>query len=370
MPEATVIINGTDYTQDTLSAVNITFGRTDITQNIRAAFASFSILSTGSGIPLDINQSVVITLETNIQPEVIFTGTISDFSIQLINVDTLQYQVTAVSPLAKLAQTTVGDSGFPAETQGARIERIIRDGSGTLTWAQTVQTWASATYPWNEGTLPTGVIDAGFDFGAMPAGAVESLSTLYKAALFGFLYEDPDGTLNFEDYLSRTGASVTTSIAADETIAPTLRSDLTSGQLINDVTISDFNNVNYSDVNSDSIIDYGRKATSFSTFMNSAFWINAVIDNYLADWSIPRQFISGFTFPLSAFNDTTRNKLITIRSNKKWEITGLPTAFTPFTGTTYTGWVEGWNWRIVKGQAFLSVYLSDTRLSEVFIPSP
>ena len=366
MPEARVYIGGVEYTGDTLADVKITFGRTDITQSIRPAVATFNILSDGAGLGIDINDDVIITFEKSATTETIFTGTISDFNIKVLESDYLEYQFTSVSPMAILARTNVGASGYPAEKQGERISNIIRDGSGTLTWAQTTITWAAATYPWNDGGLQIADIDDGWDFGIYTASEINSMTAIQKASLFGFLFENPDGTISFKDFFSRTGSSGYTVIDADETIRNTIKSELTTGQIINNATLNDFAGNQYSEINTNSIIDYGQRTASFDTFMSNAFDINVVLDNFVGDYSVPRQFISGFTFPLSTMDTATRDALISVRGNQRWQINGLPTAF----GGNYKGIVEGWTWSINKGDAFISLYLSDWQLNQVFIPTP
>lgn len=366
-PAVTISVAGTDFTADTIANVQITFGRSDWTQNIRASYATFSILHGANGHPYEINDPVIITIAKSVGTATLFTGIVSDFSIGVYSGDLIEYRFTAVSELARIGVNTVGADGYPAETQGERVRRIIYQGSGGKTWGQSTLQWQQATYPWNLGTANWGSFASGFDFGAEVSEEANAQQALFKAATFGYLFENGDGTIDFYDFLSRTGSSGYTDIDGIDTIRDGITLTTTSGQIVNRITITRFDGTALTKENTNSINNYGLRETSFDTFMNSAYWQNVVMDNLVGDYSTPRAFAEGFSFPLSALPTATQDFLMEISGNDRIKISGLPNALRNTTNH-YQGIVEGWTWTIIKGEAFLNINLSDYQLSQVFVP--
>lgn len=374
-PEVTVTIAGTDFTADTVANVNITYGRSDITQNIRTGYANINIITDWNGIvinfaQLDLNASVVITLDTSTGTETIFTGVISDYTVNVLGTDLLQYSIIAVSPLARLARATIGADGYPAEYQGERIKRILIYGTGGKTWGQSTIQWQNATYAWGLGTDIIGTLANGFDFGSEVADEMNAFQALLKASQFGFVFENPDGTIDFYDFYSRTGSAGYTTVSGSDTLRDGLNSQLTSAQVANSVTVISSTGTEYSSTNQASIDSYGVREVSFDTYQSNATQLNTVLNNYIDDWNTPRLFVDGFEFPLSTLGTSTRDTLIGIRGNDRLLISNIPAAIrNEAMGSNYfyRGIVEGWQWSIVKGEAFLSVNLSDWELNQVFV---
>lgn len=378
-PEVTVTLNGVDYSADTLASVSITYGRSDITQSIRAGYANVSILSDENGIIysaalLDINAPIVITMATSTGTETIFTGTVSDYTVQVLSPTLVQYSIIGVSPLAKIARQEIGSDGYPAEFQGQRIRRILHYGSGGKTWGQSTIQWQNANYAWNFGSGFDGTFANGFDFGVETSETANAFQSLLKAAQFGFLFENTNGTIDFYDFYSRTGTSDYTTILGEDTIQDNLSAQLTSAQVANDVTVTAFDGTIYQKSDQTSQNKYGLQEVSFDTWQSNAAQLNTVVNNYLDDWKNARLFVSGFTFPLSLLPTATRDTLIGIQGNDRLLIGEVLPAFSnerlvgPM-GTIffYRGIVEGWTWNIIKGEAFLSVNLSDWELNQVFV---
>lgn len=366
-PNVTITVNGTNFTSTAIADISITYGRSDWTQNIRAGYAKFSILHGANGHAFNINDSVVITMAKSVGTATLFTGIVSDFSIRVMDSDLIEYQFTAVTELAKVGLNTVGTDGYPAQTQGARIYEIIGRAFAAPTWAQTTQAWNTVTWAWNYRMDKVGTLATGFDFGAVVSEPMDAMSALIKASQFGYLFENGDGTIDFYDFLSRTGSTGYTDIDGIDTIRDGITLTTTSGQVVNRITITLFDGTALTEQNATSIEDYGLRETTFDTFMSSAYWQNVVADNLVADYSIPRAFVDGFLFPLSALPTATRDYVMEIQGNDRIKVSGLPPALRNSTNH-YQGIVEGWTWTIVKGEAFIKLNLSDYQLSQVFVP--
>jgi hypothetical protein len=297
----------------------------------------------------------------------LFTGIVSDFSIKVYSSDLIEYQFTAVTELAKVGVNTVGTNGYDAQKQGSRIKEILGRAFGAPTWAGTTQAWNAVPWAWNYKMDKVGTLAEGFDFGAVVSEESDAMSALIKAAQFGYLFENGDGTIDFYDFLSRTGAGGYVDIDGVDTIREGISLTTTSGQVVNRITITLFDGTPLTEQNDNSITNYGLRETSFDTFMNSAYWQNVVIDNLLADYSIPRPFVDGFVFPISQLPTATQDYIMEIQGNDRIKVSGLPAALRNTTNH-YQGIVEGWTWTIVKGEAFINVNLSDYQLSQVFVP--
>lgn len=366
-PDVTITINGTNFTASAIADISINYGRQDWTQNIRAAYATFSILHGANGHPYNINDPVVITMAKSVGTATIFTGIVSDFSVKVYSSDLIEYRFTAVSELAKVGLNTVGADGYSAETQGRRITEIIGRAFGAPTWAGTTQAWNAVSWAWNYKMDKVGIIATGFDFGAVASDPMDAMSALIKASQFGYLFENGDGTIDFYDFFSRTGSTGYTDIDGVDTIREGITLTTTSGQVVNEITITLFDGTALTESNTSSQNAYGLRETIFNTYMSSAFWQNVVADNLIADYSIPRPFVDGFVFPLSQLPTATRDYIMEISGNDRITVSGLPAALRNTTNH-YQGIVEGWTWRIIKGEAFININLSDYQLSQVFVP--
>jgi len=105
-PNATVKINGTAVTNYTLEGVQISMGRDDVQQQSSAGFATIDFLN----LPytdVEIFDEVSITLDNFTGTDTnIFTGTITDVSVSVLDAGTTNTFITQISAsggLSKLA---------------------------------------------------------------------------------------------------------------------------------------------------------------------------------------------------------------------------------------------------------------------------
>jgi hypothetical protein len=210
-PNATVSINGTPVTAFTLEGVQISMGRDDVQQQSSAGFATIDFLN----LPytdVEIFDEVSITLENFAGADTtIFTGTVTDVSVSVLDAGTTNTFITQISAsggLSRLAAKEANIVGYLEQKDGDRIVSVITDTFG-LKWNEIppTQIWDDyTTETWND-LLGVDISDIDtpgtydlFDSTGDP-GAINALSYVQTVADSGsgFIFETTTGGIGYQD---------------------------------------------------------------------------------------------------------------------------------------------------------------------------
>ena len=377
-PNPTVVFGGvTQYSGNNLSNININLGRQSITDQPQPGYAKIE-LWTSSDDPLE-----AITLSTAVQVYIdkgtsgtqqIFEGIVSDIDITLEafgNQGSIaKYSLTCVGPLAQLQKRLVGASGYAKEFDGTRVYNILTeayltnwyDVSPTLTWAglPTITTWASydATAISLVNNLATNVDQPGqYELQAYSGGETNAYDLVGLAAQSGrgVLYEGGDGDLHYDDYAARALNTPTITMVANDILTAGLRTSAQWSEIVNDVNLT-WRAGTATARDEQSIILYGQLVGTRTTQLHNSTDADNQAQSFLETRSYPRVYPEGYTIPLHSPNvtDAMRDSMVAVYCGMPVSTTILPSVF----GTSFTGFVEGWNWQLTKYTAFLNLTCS------------
>lgn len=376
-PEWRVTIDGELYEGLTVANVSITSGRTDINVQPVAGYCSMEILQlSNETLTFGINSGLTIELKNSAGTFIpIFGGNITDVTQQLRNAGSTSYvtstSITALGALARLPKAlTLGV--LTKDLDGVQIATILSDlllnnwneVPAALTWATypPTVTWANAE---NAGL---GEIDAGdYELANRSSNETDMYSLVSALATsgLGYLYEDPQGRINYasathrQDYLSANGYEV---LSANQAIAAGLRT-VTQAQNVRNVISVVWKSGTASAEDLTSVGIYGKLSQSVQTTLEHEVDAESQADRYLALRAYPRALFGAITYPLSSpeIDDTDRDNLINVFMGQPIHIDDLPSNM----GSVFEGFVEGWNWSVTYGNATLTINLSPTEFSLV-----
>lgn len=355
----TITVAGTAYTNLTINAVTIEYGRSKIWDISRPGYARVDIVNTtNTTFPFKITDSLVIQIQNaSGVNKTIFTGIVTDvggsFSVSSTPAGVGIVTLTAVAPMAKMSRTVVGTTAYPQETDAARISRIFTE-SGV-----TVDTVDAAIY-----TLA-----------ARSANATDaySLSNNYAASVLGAIYETTDGKVGFANEGRRRANAVAngfTSIPQDAIIINSINSNQTISDVMNLSTVKySAGSVTWS--NAASQTTYGVIGATLSTELINQIDADTIAKTLLNLRANPQNSLSQFSVRMldPTLTTTQINNLVTTYFGFPVSISGLPKAI--YDGT-YEGYVEGWNWSFSPANIVLTLKTSqeaysyrDTRWQEV-----
>lgn len=376
-PEWRVSIDGELYEGLTVANVSITSGRTDINVQPVAGYCSMEILQlSNQTLTFGINSGLTVELKNSAGTFVpIFGGSVTDFTQQLRNAGSTSYvtstSITALGALSRLPKALT-NGVLTKALDGIQIETILSDlllnnwneVPAALTWATypPTVTWANAE---NSGL---GEIDAG-DYELMNRGSSEtdmySLVSALATSGLGYLYEDPQGRINYadsthrQDYLTANGYEV---LSANQALAAGLKT-VTQSQNVRNVISVVWKSGIASATDATSVATYGKFSQSVTTTLEHSADATSQAARYLALRAYPRALFGAITYPLSSpeIDDTDRDALIGIFMGQPIHIDDLPSNM----GSVFEGFVEGWNWSVTYGNATLTINLSPTEFSLV-----
>jgi hypothetical protein len=372
-----VSIDGESYEGLIVANVSITSGRTDINVQPVAGYCSMEILQlSNQTLTFGINSGLTVELKNSAGTFVpIFGGNVTDFTQQLRNAGSTSYvtstSITALGALARLPKALT-NGVLTKALDGIQIETILSDlllnnwneVPAALTWATYPPTvkWANAE---NSGL---GEIDAG-DYELMNRGSSEtdmySLISALATSGLGYLYEDPQGRINYadsthrQDYLTTNGYEV---LSANQALAAGLKT-VTQSQNVRNVISVVWKSGTASATDATSVATYGKLSQSVTTTLEHSADATSQAARYLALRAYPRALFGAITYPLSSpeIDDNDRDALIGIFMGQPIHIDDLPSNM----GSVFEGFVEGWNWSVTYGNATLTINLSPTEFSLV-----
>jgi hypothetical protein len=379
-PNATVKINGTAVTNYTLEGVQISMGRDDVQQQSSAGFATIDFLD----LPytdVEIFDEVSITLDnfTGVDTT-IFTGTITDVSVQVLDAGTTNTFITQISAsggLSKLAAKEANIVGYPEQKDGDRIVSVITDTFG-LKWNElpATQVWTDyTTETWND-LLGVDISDIDtpgtydlFDSTSDP-GAINALNYVQTVADSGsgYIFETTSGGIGYQDqdhradYVSANGfINISKNfILADGINVTTSRNDIINDAIITygDPTAS------FQTEELDSISLYGRVTASIDTYLKTSTDAETLADRTVLLNAYPQPVIQGIQIQIDAPTMTSSllNSLVDVFFGMPVSVTDFPALLYP---NQFFGYVEGWSWDIDRFTARLTLNVSDFTFSAV-----
>lgn len=380
-PSPTVTIAGTDFTSETINLITITAGRTSIDDQPRAGYCTVSLIITDGShptIPLNGLLRIAVLDSSGLDPHV-FTGYVTDV-VRRVNAsgvlgNTVQIDITAAGPLARLAKLET-ETEYPKAFDGDRMAAILAGvfttswdevTPATLTWAGTNPALSWQTY--DPGYVGTVDQPGDFELYKYEGGAVEALSLtrLVANSALGILYETGDGLLNYDasgSRIDRVGANGFLPISSAYLTGTQIAADSKVADLINSMTISYKANATVSGSDVDSIATYGLFGASRSTYLESATAANQQLSFFLETRATPRDNLAAVNVPLHnpALPDATRDSLIGVFCGLPVTIPDLPNAVYNY---PFTGFVEGYQWRITRNTADLTMTVSDYGLTAI-----
>ncbi len=353
-PQPTVTIGGTDYSSSTLNGLTISYGRTNVWEQSRAAFATVGILNLDNlSLGLEINDTLTITVKDSNQNNVtLFTGSVTEISNQLQAAGgstTVAVQtVTAVGAFAQMSRTIIGGTNWPKEYDDDRMNRIFTDAGVTIDVVDTPGVYEFTDREKN------------------PANAY-TLATSYAAQAFGYIYETKDGKVGYANESRRTIDVETNGyLDIDEGYINWrgINSKRSISDIVNRIVLFYKANAEVTSEDTHSITQYGLYEARVNTELENLDEAQNVADRYVSLRSIPETNFSAFNINLENPNllAADLNSLLNIEMGTAFQIDNLPNAISP---VTYQGFVEGWTIQIDRAQAVLNIISSDSAYSIV-----
>ena len=350
--EASVVIDGIEYKNDAIGALSVDFGRNNVWDQQRASVATIRLIDVGNvGFPIEINDSVVITIEnaTNTADITLFTGTVSQVTgsmrISTVATDVATVTVTCVGPFANLSRSPVGTSIYPSENEAQRIERILIESNANID-----------------------VIDSGIyllmERQVNPNDAL-TLVNQYAAMATGAVYETKVNTIGYANEQRRNIDADTNgyfAINPSYITVNNIQSQRNLSDVINLINIGYNGSLYVGQSNTSSIASYGTIGGTYSTEISNLADATILAGVYLGMRSYPKTSISAFDVRLDnpSLDATTLNKMLNTYFGMPISITGLPVSIID---TAYEGFVEGWNISFDSVMAKITIRSSDKTYS-------
>jgi hypothetical protein len=358
-----------------LNDLSVTMGRTNVLDQPSPGYARASLWTTADiPIPMDLSDEFQIFIETPSAGTVsIFNGIISDIEINLASYGSAgsisTYTITAVGPLASLQRKTAGLTNYPKEYDGTRVLNILTeafltewdDVGPTVIWTDIPNgvTWAS--YDGINITLVNDLttdvdVPGVYELEAYNDGDANALTLAQDAAQSGrgVLSEQGDGSLHYDDYSARATFSPLT-LTDNDLASAGLKTAAQWAEIVNDVTVT-YRAGQANSRDEQSIILYGSLSGTRTTQLHNLADAETQADAFNQARAYPRVYPEQFVIPLHSptVSDATRDTLSTVYCGLPIVTTDLPAVF----GTSFDGYVEGWNWQVKEKEAYLTLIAS------------
>lgn len=371
-PVWSVVIDGVEYNNVTLSNLSIQSGRSDIYSQAVAGYCNVQFINLdGSTITAEINSAITIYVEdSTATPVPIFGGSITDIIVAIASAGSNGYAQTvtitalgALSRLPKVLTEGVLSKDYDGDQIYSILEGILygswNEVPAALTWAayNPTTTWANAE---NSGV---GEIDrpGNYELTARTAEVTDAYSLVAALASsgLGYIYEDSSGRIGYADSTHR-GTYLATNgyvdLSANEALAAGLETAVRAGDVRNSITITYKNNDQVTDSDPDSIALYGSLAQNISTTLEHVADATTQAAFYLALRAYPRANMNAITFQLGSpsVGDTDRDALIGVFMGMPVNIADLPLNM----GSNFQGFVEGWQFSAGYNSLALTLYIT------------
>jgi Ni,Fe-hydrogenase III small subunit len=346
-PNATITIDGVDYSGDAVNFVSIRYGRDNIWGQARPGYATIEILNdTNVDNGFDMNHPVVVKVENSTGTDVtVFTGVITSVVNKVVGsgsaATTAIQTITAVSSMAKMSRVQIHLSNYPKEFDDVRMTRIFTEAGVTVDTVDTPGVYEMEASP------------------ADPADAY-TVASRYAQMAFGQIYDTPTNTIGYANearrfvYARDNGYTV---IPKSNILWRGIQSEKTLADIMNSIILNwRAGSVTQSDATS--IATYGKVEANIAAELHNLVDAQFQADRYINLRAIPRTSLSSFQVELdsSAVSNTLRNTLIGCYMGMPIEIDNLPI---PIKNTTYRGFVESYNLRFGREQMILDIKTSD-----------
>jgi hypothetical protein len=379
-PEWRILIDGADYSSNTIANLNITSGRTSIYEQPVAGYGYVELINfTNESYAFTVGTDILISIKDSTGTYVdLYGGFISDLEISVQTSGSIGYvttaRITALGALSKVARSN-WDIALARAYDGTQIYTMLSDlllnnwneVAPALTWANydPTTTWATAE------NVGLGEIDQPGQYemvnrGADPVSMYTLASQIAESGL-GYLFEDSSGRIGYADALHRQNylaANGYTTITANNAIGVGLRSITRSGDVRNYITLNYGSNSTLTASDLASIAEYGKFAEIFDTNLHDATQALSVIERRLQLKAYPRAFFDSIEFPLGSpeIDDSDRDALLNVFMGLPLEVTDLPPNIVD---SSFQGYVEGWTFRASYNALSVVINASPIEFSQV-----
>ena len=377
-----VFAGAVEYADNTISSIGISLGRRDIYEQANPGIANVRLWTDAdTALNVNLSDSVDIQIKDSTNAyQTIYSGIISDIDITLdaygSEGSVAIYNITAVGPLALVNKHLTGAVNYHKEFDGTRVLNILSDVflqdwnevPADLIWSSVsnIATWAN--WDGSNITLVNDLIadidtPGTYELAAYNDGLTNALALVQSAAQSGrgFLLESRDGSIHYDSYGARA-AYVPLTLTADDLLAAGLRQAAQWSEIVNDVTVTDYNGAEAYAADYTSQQSYGQLAGSRSTTLHNLSDAEIQATAFLESRAYPRTYPEELTIPLHSptVSDATRDALITMLVGSAIYTQSLPAVF----GTTFDGFVEGMKWNLTRYTSDLTLVCS--ALSETY----
>jgi hypothetical protein len=375
-PSWSVEIDGTEYKNVTLANLVIGSGRSDIYTQAIAGYLNVTLINLDdSPIAAAINSGVTIYVNDSTgTPVALFGGSITDLIVGVqsggsIGV-TQTIQIVALGALSRLPKVLT-EGVLAKDLDGVQIETILSEALFSR-WDQVPATLAWEDYDpttqWKDAfNSGLGEIDTGnYELAARSASTTDIYTLVAALATsgLGYLYENSAGQISYADsthrsqYLSANGF---VDLSANDAFASGLQTAVRAGDVRNSVTLTYKNGAQVSDSDTDSIALYGTLAQDIQTSLENAGDATDQAAFYLSLRAYPVANFNQISFPIGSpeIDNSDRDNLLNTFMGMPVNIMDLPTNM----GSTFQGFVEGWQFQAGINSLTLSLYVSPIEYS-------
>jgi hypothetical protein len=372
--DATISVAGQDYTGTTLGNVRLYRGREAVDVDTRAGYALCELIDLdGTGFPVDVADTITITLESSTGPVPLFAGNVADIQTRLYQVRRgarAIWQLVSSGSLATANRRQVLAGGTSVEFDGDLVLEVLRAGL-RATWEEYQgTTWqAAGNVTWED-------VDPGFssdliqtpgDYEIQPLDAqaqgYNALALLSDIAgsTGGNIFETGSGMVGYLSAYGRSerAAAGYVDLPSEHIVTTNLTAAKSLQDLINRLEVR-YQNGTVSAQDADSISRYGVRESVLTTILNDQTDAEQRADDLLFDRATPRYKMPSVQFALHTLSDSDVDLLLSVDVETPVRIPGIPNTL----GQVFTrAFVEGIQYDLAGNSRTLTLFVSDAQLS-------